>query len=290
MSTDRSFNGWAPEGQRSQLPAGAVVPLQADEYGWRGQLLTYNATGAAKVNDGTVPGLYCAGVVMAEMPSATSPVEGAAQLDIWAGFGVGSSSQISGDPFTIADVCTPAWIASAFEVGKRSNYLGANRSLAGLVFGLYADGTPRLWAGLAAQAVARALLMADAAPLAWTKIMDAAASTATAEEVMLRAKTHGTVTSIAYTGGAIAANNTDYVTATVSKRDGAGGAAVVMGTYDSRAANQGAATAFTPMLFALSAVAGALNLLETDVVTLTIAKGGAGKVVAGTIVVTGKVL
>lgn len=290
MSTAQSFNGWAPEGTHGQLPAGGVVGLQADEHGWRGQFLTYNATGAVKVNDGTVPGLICAGVVMAEMPSESSPVEGAAQLDVWTGYSSAGFSTISGDTFATGDVCTPAWIAGPASVGKKSNYLGANRSLAGLVVSLYADTAPRTWAGPIAQAVARGVLMADAASLAWTEVLDAAASTATAEMVMPRAKVHGTVTSIAYTGGAIVANNTDYVTATISKRDGAGGAAVVIGTYDSRAANQGGATAFTPVLFSLSVVAGALALLETDVVTLTIAKGGAGKIVAGTIVVTGKVL
>lgn len=290
MSTPRSFNAWTPEGTHGQLPAGGVVGLQAYENGYRGQFLSYNATGAVKVNDGTVPGLYCAGVVMAEQPSESSPVEGAAQLDQWTGYGAATNSTITGDDFAIGNVCTPAWIAGPSTVGKKSNYLGANRSLAGLVVGLYADGAPRTWAGPIAQAVARGVLMAESAALAWAVVADGSASATTAETVMERAKLHGAAASAAYTGSAIAANNTDFVTATISKRDGAGGAAVVMFTYDSRAANQGAATAFAPILFAPSVVAGALNLLETDVVTLAIAKGGAGKVASGTIVVTGKVL
>ena len=44
----------------------------------------------------------------------------------------------------------------------------------------------------------------------------------------------------------------------------------------------GAVTAFVPASFTLSVVAGALYLLETDIVTITTVKGGAGKVITGT--------
>ena len=111
----------------------------------------------------------------------------------------------------------------------------------------------------------------------------------TAERAIPSSKIHGLVSAIQFVGAAVAADNTDYVTITVSKRDGAGGAAVVLGTYDSRAANQGAVTAFVPAAFSLSAVAGALNVLETDIITLTVAKGGAGKTLTGAFRVITKV-
>ena len=163
-------------------------------------------------------------------------------------------------------------------------------SLGGLVFGLAVDSTPVAWCGPVASLLARSQLVANAVNGGAYQIADAAASTTTAETAMTRPKMHGVVTAVEYVGGAIAANNTDYVTITISKRDGAGGGATVVATYDSRAANQGAATAFVPMAFALSAVNGALNLLETDVLTVTVAKGGAGKAVVGSIRVVQKVI
>jgi hypothetical protein len=134
------------------------------------------------------------------------------------------------------------------------------------------------------------VLIADRFSLASTEIADAAASTAIAEKAIRRPKVKGTVTSIEFTGAAIAADNTDYVTVTVAKRDGAGGSPVTLGTYDSRAANNGAVTAFVPALFTLSVVAGALYLLETDIVTITTVKGGSGKVITGPVTVHGKAI
>lgn len=286
-------NGWAPEGIGSQLPPDSVTPLQASLTVGRGQYVTYNASGHAALNDGTVPGLVCAGVGYPAPVSGSSTTAGQAFAQIWQGFGQGNpGSTVTLDSFSAADVCTPAYIKDENTLGKLSNYSGSNRSLAGLVFGVSPDARllPRAWVGPVAQAVARGVLMADAFPLASTEIADAAASTAIAEKAIRRPKIKGTITSIEFTGAAIAADNTDYITVTVSKRDGAGGGAVSLGTYDSRAANNGAVTAFTPAVFTLSVVAGALYLLPTDVVTITTVKGGSGKVITGTVLVNGKAI
>ena len=69
-----------------------------------------------------------------------------------------------------------------------------------------------------------------------------------------------------------------------------GGGAVTIATYDSRAAGNGAATAFVPKAWTLSVVAGALDLLETDEVTIAIVKGGSGQVLTGRINITGKAI
>lgn len=286
-----SFNNWTPEEYGTQLPASGLVPLQALAQVGRGQFATYDASGYAALNDGTMPGLICAGVGYPSTPSDVSPLAGRASLSVWTGYGgQAPASTISGDGFTQADTCTPAWIASENALGRRSNYLGANRSLAGLVVSVSSGLAPRAWVGPIAQAVARGVLIANAYPLAETSFTDAAASTTTVERAITRPKIHGTVTSIEFAGAAIAADNTDYATITISRRDGAGGAAVVLGTYDTRAANQGAVTAFVPALFSLSLVSGVLNLLETDIVTIATTKGGAGKALVGSVLVNGKAI
>lgn len=114
---------------------------------------------------------------------------------------------------------------------------------------------------------------------------DGAASTATAEFPFahVRRKSRVKNITVACDATALAADNTDYVTITVAKRTAAG-SAVTLGTYDSRAANQGALTAFVPVEFALTAAN--LGLAAGDVLTGAVAKAGSGKVLpAGCITV-----
>lgn len=75
---------------------------------------------------------------------------------------------------------------------------------------------------------------------------------------------------------ALAANDTDYVTMTIGKRT-AGGSRTTIGTYDSRAANQGALTSMTPVEWALTAAN--VDLAAGDVLTYQNALGGSGKIV-----------
>lgn len=200
------------------------------------------------------------------------------------------SSTETNDAILASDIAVPCYAVDNQTVGKLSNFGGTNRSLLGLALGVDADNnTAIIYPGPIGWLLGKLAIMSGAANVAEYAIADAAASDAIAERVIPSSKLHGLITAIQFTGAAVAANNTDYVTITVSKRDGAGGGAVVLGTYDSRAANQGAVTAFVPAAFSLSAVAGALNVLETDVITLTVAKGGAGKTLTGAIRVITKV-
>ncbi len=286
--TASSTNGWGPNGTSTQLPPGAILPLTGDGstvVGGQGQILVFNASGDMQAASGSVPGLVPAGRV-AEKLTPVGANDGAALGRVFQGFGSGDpASTIANDSFTKADVCTPCFAKDASTLGKLSNYSGSVRPLVGLVSGVDDMGNPYSWVGPIAHAVARGVLIANAFPLADTEIADAAASTAISEKSISRPKVKGVVTSIQLTGAAIAADNTDYITVTVSKRDGAGGAAVVLGTLDSRAANNGAVTAFVDKSFTLSVVAGALNLLETDIVTITTVKGGSGKVITGAVLV-----
>lgn len=290
-ATASSQNGWAPIQPGTQLPSGDTVPLAASAQAGQGQAVYFDANGDVALNDGTVPGLVCAGVADPGKLSVLSTTRAASALMVHQGFGTGQpDSTIANDSFSAVDQCVVAFDVGNGVPGKLSNYSGSNRSIMGLVFGVDDMGNPRVWAGPVASAVARAVLIEKNFSLASTEIADAAASTAIAEKAIRRPKVKGTITSIEFTGAAIAADVTDYITVTVSKRDGAGGGAVSLGTYDSRAANNGAVTAFVPASFTLSVVAGALYLLETDIVTITTVKGGSGKVITGPVTVHGKAI
>lgn len=293
MTATAQLNGaWTPVSDHNAIPGWIARPLAANAQVGKGQLVTVDpATGYASLNDGTVPSQIAGGVGdFAELSdfSSTAGAAAARLTERWF-YGLAAST-LSNDGFTDADFGVPFFIKDENTLGKLSNSGGSNRSLGGLVFGLAVDGTPVAWCGPIASLLARGQLIANAVNGGAYQIADAAASTTTAETAMARQKFHGVITAVEYVGGAIAADNTDYVTITISKRDGAGGGATVVATYDSRAANQGAATAFVPKAFSLSAVAGALNLLETDVLTVTVAKGGAGKAVVGSIRVVQKVI
>lgn len=291
-ATAAQNNGWAPiTSPSSPTPAAWISPLGASAQVGRGQFASYNASGNVVLNDGATPGLVSAGVGYPDPFSDQNTTAGIAYVSLAWSFGAqAAASTTANDGFTAADIGTPFWLKDENTPGKLSNYSGSNRSLGGLVFGLDIAGNPVLWSGPIAHLLARAALVVANAPLASHTLSDAAAGTATAERVVRRPRWHGTVTSVTFCGAAVAADNTDYVTITVAKRDGAGGGATTIATYDSRAANQGAITAFVPAAFSLSAVAGALDLLESDEVTVTVAKGGSGKVLTGEVRVNGKVI
>lgn len=253
----------------------------------KGQFVTVApATGYASLADGTVPLQISGGIGDYAELSDTSTTAGVAmaRLSDRMSYGLPASTS-SNDGFTDADFGVPFYMKDENTPGKLSNLSGSNRSLGGLVFGLNieegASPTPILWTGPVAHLVARATLITNAMIAGWyPHPVDAMASTTTAEKTMFRAQVHGVITGVRITTmGTLVADNTDYVTINVYKADGAGGTHVLVASYDSRAANQGALAAGVPKAFALSAVAGAINLLETDILTYEVLKTGAGKVV-----------
>lgn len=187
-------------------------------------------------------------------------------------------STIANDSFSSASVGTPWWIADTETPGALSHtgtVAGANlkdRTLGGLVVGLVRKGSTaiRHWGGPIAQAIARGVMMANAFPGgSWAKAVDASASTDLSEVAIdNQAKIHGPVIAVEFLveGTTLAASGaTNYATLTLSRRDGAGGVAVVVATADSQTTNW---TQWTVVMFTLSAVAGAVNVLETDILTI----------------------
>ncbi len=282
--------GPKPYGDHNPIPWGDTLALAASVAPYRNWLLgVVPTTGYVVAQAAGVTDLVSAGFADRDEPSSSSAGRSfmLARQQFVSGF---LNSEETNDALLSTDYAAPFWIVDNQTVGRLSNFSGVNRSLGGLAFGIDPDtDTPIIYPGPIGWTLGRAALMANNAILASVPIVDAAASDTIAERVIPTEKLHGKISSIQLVGAAIAANNTDYITLTISKRDGAGGGAVVLGTYDSRAANQGALTAFVPGEFSLSAVAGALNILETDVVTIIEAKGGAGKSVIGAVRIIGKV-
>lgn len=285
---------WTPVSDHNAIPAWLSRPLAASEQVGKGQFTTVSlSTGYAILNDGTTPLQVSAGNGDYAELSDTSATAGLAKVRVSERWFYGlAASTIANDSFTDADFGVPFWIKDENTLGKLSNYSTSNRSLGGLVFGLAFDGTPLAWSGPIASLLGRATLVTSGMIGGSYALADAAASTTTAERGIHREKLHGVVTAVEFVGAAVAADNTDYVTITVAKRSlsDAYAAATTIATYDSRAANQGAISDFTPASFSLSAVAGALNLLETDTLTITVAKGGSGKTLTGSVRVIQKVI
>lgn len=113
-------------------------------------------------------------------------------------------------------------------------------------------------------------------------VQDAAtAGTAVTETVMLCCPAGGTIRVVSAKVAApvaIAADNTDYCTFTVSKRTGAGSATSVS-SADTRAASLNALAAFVPEALTNSTTAADLDLAASDVLTFKVVKSGSGKAI-----------
>lgn len=269
----------------AQIPAGLSVDVTAAVA--EDEILVFDSNGDAAPASGSDTSAICAGVAY---PTRSAVAGGQAQL--WNGVGVVPQSTAPGDSFAASDRCVPAYIASSTTIGKKAvTSSGVARAVGGVVFGVDEEGRPIALLGEIGSLLGRALVSLNSKLLGWfAHPVDGAASTTTAEKTIVREPVAATVTAIYFdTMGTVAADATDYITVTVYKADGAGGTHVEVGSYDSRAANQGAIAAGVPKAFALSATASALNLLSTDILTYDVDKQGSGKIFpVGTLRVIGK--
>ena len=288
MPTPRSHTHTRPIALETGVPASLAVSLAANEVVGRGQFATIDrGTGLAGLTDGTMPGRACAGMGDLTHYSSSSPVDGLATAILTQRWIAGL---VPGDELGPADFAVPFWIADESTPGKLSNLGGNNRSIGGLAFGVDAQGELVVWVGPVAWLLARAAHQLDRTVGASYRLADGAANAATAETIMDRDPVHGTVTGIEFLGAAVVGSDVDNALITISKRDGAGGAPVTLATYlTAPTGGQGAISAFQPAAFALSGVAGALDLLETDVLTVTVSKGGAGQTLNGLVRVVQRV-
>lgn len=285
---------YTPMHESSAIPPFLSRPLAENEKAGRGQFVTVDlSSGYASLNNGAQASQACAGVGEPSTISDVSAINGAASIRLSQRHlqGVPASSETN-DDFADTDFGLPFWIADENAPGKLSNFGANDRSLGGLVFGLGDDGNPILWTGPVAWLVARAALIADRAMLGvYQHAGDALAADALAETIIPRPfAQHGLVTGVRFVPtDALTADNADNAVITVSKRDGAGGVAVTLATITTDVAS-GDWTAFTPKALTLAAAAN-LVIRETDVITVTVTKGGSGVVLpSGSIEVLGKVI
>lgn len=182
----------------------------------------------------------------------------------------------AGDAFVDADAPAAAYAVDNETIGK----LGTNRSLAGLFLGLdEKSGEAILWPGRVAHAIARALVRSKAYGAKLAKLADASASTATAETPIPREDGQARVRAFYFVpGAALTGDDTDYVTITIKKRAATDytTAVTVASVTTKLTGGTGSWIAFTPV--SLGAITNG-DLLVGDILTATIAKAGAGKVV-----------
>lgn len=291
-ATAQANAAWKPIGTESSLQTGMQMPQPANSQIGRGQFVTASpSTGYASLNDGATPGQIGVGIGYPAYKTHSDATAGNSAVLLWQGESRGiPSSTADNDSFGATDVGVTYYVADENTPGRLSNRAGNNRSMHGLVLGLF-NGLPVLWSGVVAWCVARAVHVVDAFPDArYAKAIDAGAATDLAEANVPRARVHGKVTRVDFVveGTTLAASGaTDYKTMTLSKRDGAGGSPVVVATVDTQTT---AFTQWTAVSFTLSAVAGALDLLETDLLTIQESHASSGAIIpAGTLRVFTKV-
>lgn len=280
-----------PVGQEGSVPSGLTFPLTTSSTPLAGkqQFITIDPVlGLATAADDATPYQIAGGFVYPDEVTTfdASNAGNAIVRTSWRYSIHNLPSTIASDGFSAANVGTAWWIADTETPGALSHtgtVAGVNlkdRTLGGLVLGLVRKGSTaiRFWVGPVAQAIARGVLLANSFPGgSWAKAVDASASTDLAEVALdNQPKAHGPVIAVEFLveGTTLAASGTsNYATLTLSKRDGAGGVAVVVATADSQTT---AWTQWTAVTFALSAVAGAVNGLETDIFTIQRTHTGSG--------------
>jgi hypothetical protein len=183
------------------------------------------------------------------------------------------ASTIANDGFTVADACTPFYVAGANTPGKLG-FSTTKRSLGGLVLGIdtTGTGTPVQWCTPVAYRIAQSALVSDACVFA-TDAFALTGNTTRAEATLTRtAAVAGTATQVRImTDAGFTAHDTNFWTITVSKRTAAApGTAVVVATKTLKiTGGTGNLTAFKYADLALSATAGAVDILAGDAITVT---------------------
>jgi len=280
-----------PMGENSAMPAQLSFPLAASSVPLAGKMQFLTAdptTGNATLPDDGTPNQIALGFVFPDELTAFSGTAGKAEARVsqrWMTHA--SPSTIANDGFTAADIAVPFFLADGNTPGKLSNVSGKNRTVGGLVIGLAQPGETavRLWGGPIAQLLARAAMLAassEGGSVAYP--VDASASTdigsvsTTTSALMIpRAKRHGVISSIEIIpSAALSATSGNDRTITVWKVDTLGVASdVSVGTFTTTTA----LVAHVAGAFTLSAVAGALNMLETDILCYSTVHAGSGAVI-----------
>jgi hypothetical protein len=265
-------------------------PLAASAQPYQFYLVTGSASGnkfvGAPAPSTAVPDTFLLGAADRDTVHVGA-VDGAAEVIVYQQWLIGYSMPAPGaDAFVDTDYGAVGYVIDNQTIGKLSNSAGVNRSMGPIFLGLdkSEQNKPEFAIGPMYTLLARAVHHStNASGGAIYKVIDAGAGTDTvntlAEALVPRAKLHGQVQAVEFVvdGTTLAASgNTDFTALTLQKRDGVGGAPVTVATVTTKTL---AFTQWTAVQFTLSAVAGATDLLETDLLTLVKTHGGAGAIV-----------
>lgn len=283
---DPQQNGAMTPFGEGAIPPQLDFPLLGNAQGGKLQFITIDpATGLASPADDNTPGQISAGLQFPDELSAKDAGNGNATVRVMERAAVClAPSTIANDGFAATDVGCPVWIADTNTPGKLSHTSTKNRSMGGFFLGLVAYGSTgiRFIGGVVGQLLGRAAMMADAFPGgSLAKAIDAGAATDLAETFLDGiARVHGPVAAVYFdvSGTTLAASGgTDYKTLILCKRTAAlPGTQVTVATADTKTT---AWTQFTSIPFTLSAVAGAIDLLEDDLLTVYETHGGSGAII-----------
>ena len=287
MSTTPQINGaWNTVGNESQLQTGFQLPPAAGARIGRGQLCTASpSTGFVGLADAAAPNQIGCGHGYPGAVTAAPGAAGSGTVLLWQGESRDApGSTIAGDSFAATDIGVPYYAADENTPGKLSNYAGSNRSLHGIVLGLW-RGMPALWSGVVAWLVARCVTMANnasAGAVAYPADSGAtvdigSTSAATAALIIPRTKLHGALTSVEIIpSAALSATSGNDRTITIWKLDTLGVASPVsVATFvTTTALVAGVAQAFT-----LTGTTANLNMLETDILAYSTVHASSGAVI-----------
>lgn len=286
MSTlDPQINGAATPYGDGAIPPQLDFPTLADASAGKFQFVTLSpTTGLAVPADDNTPGQIAAGIVYPDELTSESAEDGAAMRVMQRAFIHDAPSTIALDGFDEASVGIPFWIADTNTPGKLSHTATKNRTMGGLVLGLvkYGSTAVRLIGGVVGQLLGRAAMMANAFPGgSVAKAVDAGAATDLGETFLDGiARVHGPVAAVYFdvSGSTLAASGvTDYKTFIVCKRTAADPATqVTVAAADTKTT---AWTQYTSIAFTLSAEAGAVDLLEDDLLSVYQTHGGSGAII-----------
>jgi hypothetical protein len=248
------------------LPKVHSIKVKAATKILAGALVAIDSTGYL-VNASEATGLIACGVAD-ETCDNTSGSSGDKRCRVLSGvFKFKNSS--SSDAIAQANLFGLCYAADNQTVALTSN--SGARSVAGIVFQIDSDGVYVL---VMPPGAAAGLGQLEVETVELHKLADAAAATATAETAFYRAPSARTIVGVYFVAdAAVTASDADYATATVKRRDGAGGAAATVASIATTTAGSGNITAFVPK--SLGTITNAA-LAAGNVLTLTIAKTGNG--------------
>lgn len=252
------------------------------------------------VNATSTPNLLTLGAATQDT-TLVGAVDGGAEVTLYQQWLIGYyQTATAGDFFVDTDYGAVAWAIDNQTMGKLSNLSGSNRSIGGIFVGIdrVNQGKAEFAVGAIYSLLARAVHIADNSSVRIRTAADGSAGATTAETGTSREPVHFQVTgaTVAF-DAAVTGSDSVYATITVYKRDanGANQTVIATGTTGATSATAnwmgGTSTAFKPQSMTLSVVAGALNLLETDVITYAIAKASTGtQLGAATVRLLGRVI